>query len=122
MVLTFLKVTAQPKVMENCKNSLEKVMESHEIWRAQKGANPPWVRSPLLLVTLASIFVFSRNAPPQQLRQKWCTGTTPSPLAGFVLGSPNFNSSATLVNSQLVCLVSFQDNQSSAKTSEQINS
>ena len=31
MVLTFLKVTAQAKVMENYKNSLEKIMESHEI-------------------------------------------------------------------------------------------
>ena len=74
MVLTFLKVTAQAKVMENYKNSLEKIMESHEIWRAQKGTNSPWVRSPLLLVTLASIFVFSHNAPPQQLRQKWLHG------------------------------------------------
>ena len=28
----------------------------------------------------------------------------PLPLAGFVLGSPEFNSSVTLVNSQLHCL------------------
>ena len=54
---------------------------------------------------------FSMNDPNEGSIVEWperwtCNSEVPlCPLAGFVLGSSEFKSSATLVNSQLVCLL-----------------